>query len=279
MTKRRTKDEIGRLRDDLYVLVQENQPVTARQVFYLAVSAGLIPKMETAYKGTVCRLLALMRRDRTLPWDWIVDYTRTMRKPDSFDNLEDALAETARLYRRDIWQDIGARVEIWVEKDALMGAVMSETWTYDVPLMPCRGYPSLSFLYSAADEIETAEKPTHIFYLGDHDPSGVDIPRHVDSTIREFAPAAELTFTRLAVLPEQIAAMSLPTRPTKRSDSRADGFVGDSVDAEAIRPDVLRRMVREAIESHIPPGLLDSHKTIEENERRILRMRAGAFDD
>ena len=117
-------------------------------------------------------------------------------------------------------------------------------------------------------------------------PSGVDdLPRHVDShQSSAFAPAYELTFTRLAVQPEQITAMGR-VHPGPRSGKRLHAPMASPATrkkAEAIRQEErnqLRMAAKEAIESHIPPGLLDSHKAIEENERRILRMRVVAFAD
>ena len=53
--------------------------------------------------------------------------------------------------------------------------------------MVTRGYPSLSYLYEAAEQISTLKKPAHLYYFGDYDPSGVDISRNVEDRIREFA--------------------------------------------------------------------------------------------
>jgi len=60
------------------------------------------------------------------------------------------LKETARLYRKALWADADAYVEIWLEKDALSGVVYPVTAMFDVPLMVARGYASLSSLHSAA---------------------------------------------------------------------------------------------------------------------------------
>ena len=94
-----------------------------------------------------------------------------------FNGIEDALQETARLYRRNVWGELGVRVECWTEKETLTGSLYPETAAYDVPLLPCRGYPSLSFLYGAAEAMRWAAVPTFVYYVGDLDPSGVDIPR------------------------------------------------------------------------------------------------------
>ena len=61
--------------------------------------------------------------------------------------MQDALEETARLYRKSLWADADAYVEIWLEKDALSGVVYPVTSQFDVPLMVARGYASLSFLH------------------------------------------------------------------------------------------------------------------------------------
>ena len=276
LTKRRTRAEMDALRDGLREIVTANRPVTCRQAFYLAVSAGLVPKTEGSYKNTVNRLLTMMRRSGEIPFGHIVDFTRTMRKPPSFSGLEDALREAARLYRRNIWPGIGVRVEIWSEKETLVGVLSEETFAYDAPLMACRGYPSLSFLYAAGAEIAAANVPTFIYYFGDLDPSGVDIPRKVEQGLHDFAPDAEIYFERLAVNPAQIAAYDLQTRPTKTTDTRSKTFAGNSVEVEAIPPATLRSLCRDAIERHIPAGALDGLLAVEESERKQLAMFASA---
>ena len=52
-TKRRSRAEMASLKYALAEIVETNQPVTCRQVFYLAVSSGLIDKTEAQYKNTV----------------------------------------------------------------------------------------------------------------------------------------------------------------------------------------------------------------------------------
>ena len=87
--------------------------------------------------------------------------------------MQQALKDTARFYRKSLWDDAEAYVEIWLEKDALSGVIYPVTSEYDVPLMVARGYASLSFLSTAADYINDLDKPAYIYHLGDYDPSGV----------------------------------------------------------------------------------------------------------
>jgi hypothetical protein len=273
--RRRTQAEMYNLRAELLSIVELNEPMTVRQVFYQAVTAGLVDKTETQYRSTVARLLAEMRRDGELPWEWIADNTRWQRKPKTYRDLNVYLDEAKRFYRRALWADQDAYVEIWLEKDALAGVLYSVTAEWDVPLMVTRGYPSISFLYSAAEAIADQGRPCFLYYFGDYDPSGVDIPRTVEASIREFAPEADLTFQRVAVNPDQIAEMNLPTRPTKASDSRSRRFKGESVEVDAIPPQALRDLAHSCIVQHIDQDALRATEAAEESERDILGQLAG----
>ena len=168
--------------------------------------------------------LTKMRRDGSLPYDWLADNTRWQRKPNTFESVEEALDDTARLYRKSLWRDADAYVEIWLEKDALAGVVLPVTGMYDVPLMVARGYASLSFLHSAAEAINKLEVPAYIYHLGDFDPSGVNAGEKIEETLRELAPTAEIIFERIAVTPSQITDWDLPTRPTKKSVPAREGL-------------------------------------------------------
>lgn len=258
--------------------LENENPMTVRQLFYRLVSTGAIGKTEQEYKQTVIRLTAEMRIARDLPFGWIADNTRWMRKPRTHSGLEEALVYTARTYRRSVWEDQDAYVEIWLEKDALAGVLVDVTSNWDVPLMVTRGFASLSFLYEAADQIAAQGKPTFLYYFGDHDPSGLDIPRSVEQRLREFAPDAEITFERVAVTPLQISAMSLPTRPTKKTDTRSAKFEGESVEVDAIAPDELRRLAESCITRHIDQDVHERMRTVEQAERDTL-MQIAQGDD
>jgi len=143
--------------------------------------------------------------------------------------------------------------------------------------MVARGYASLSFLHSAAVAIRRINRPTYIYHLGDHDPSGVNAGEKIDQTLRELAPAAEIHFERLAVLPEQITAWRLPTRPTKQTDSRAKRFGEVSVELDAIDPHRLRLLVQGAIERHLPQEKLKVLRIAERYERTAFTRIAEFF--
>jgi hypothetical protein len=272
---RATKAEVEARREALLDIIEDGRPMTVRQVFYQATVRGLVEKAESGY-AKVQTDLTVMRRAGELPYYWLADNTRWQRKPRTFDSVEQALRDTAALYRKSLWTDADAYVEIWLEKDALAGVVYPVTSMFDVPLMVARGYASLSFLYSAAEAIKDLDVPAYIYHLGDFDPSGVNAGEKIEQTLREMAPDADIVFERIAVTEEQITDWDLPTRPTKTSDTRSKNFGSTlSVELDAIEPNQLRALVQEAIERHLPPEQYAVLKEAEASERDIIRRLVG----
>jgi hypothetical protein len=64
-----------------------------------------------------------------------------------------------------------------------------------------------------------------------------------------------------------MADYNLPTRPTKKSDTRSRGFEGESVELDAMPPDALRDIVRFCITSHIDQNAWAALQRTEELER------------
>jgi hypothetical protein len=268
--QRATKAEVEARREALLDIIGDGKPMTVRQVFYQATVHGLVEKAESGY-AKVQTDLTVMRRTGELPYDWLADNTRWQRKPRTFDSVEEALRQTAAFYRKSLWTDADSYVEIWLEKDALAGVIYPITSMYDVPLMVARGYASLSFLYNAAEYINTLDVPAYIYHLGDFDPSGVNAGEKIEETLHDLAPDAEIYFERIAVTPEQIDEWDLPTRPTKTSDTRAKSFRSNvSVELDAIEPNQLRAIVQEAIEAHLPAAQFEVLKAAEKSEREII---------
>lgn len=267
--QRATKAEVERRRHRLLGIIYTMKPMTVRQVFYQATVRGIAEKSETGYTKVQTDLVQ-MRRAGVLPYDWLADNTRWQRKPISYAGIECALEETARFYRKDLWADADAYVEIWLEKDALSGVIYPLTAKYDVPLMVARGHASLSFLHTAADYINKLDVPAFIYHLGDFDPSGVNAAEKIEETLKKLAPDAEIHFERIGVTSVQIESWDLPARPTKATDTRSKSFGDISVELDAIEPNQLRALVQEAIEQHLPAKQFEVLKVAEESERELL---------
>ena len=270
---RASRDEMATRLDAIFDIVAEISPCSVRQTFYQTTVRGLMDKTERGYIK-VQRALVAMRRAGRVPYGWIVDGTRWMHKPSSYSSLEQALKRTAESYRRAVWDEQDVRVEIWLEKQGLVGVIIGITAEFDVPLYVSRGFSSLTYLAEAAEEIEACGKPTYIYHLGDHDPSGREAGEHIERELRRLAPNIDIHFERLSVTMAQIADLDLPSRPTKDTDTRARKFKAEfgtaSVELDAVHPDTLRQIVRDAIEQHIDFRQLEVLRIAEAEERKIL---------
>lgn len=265
----------------LHVFDEIEPPMTTRQMFYQMETLGFVPKTQAGY-NIVQKQLVEARRAGIIPYNWVSDNTRWMRKPDTYTSLEAFLKQSQEAYRRSIWASQSDYVEIWIEKDALAGVITPITEKWDVPLMVTKGYPSESFVYSAAESIKEIGKPTYIYYFGDWDPSGLNISEDTEKKLKGFLDDEDIPFhfSRVAILEDQIAHYNLPTRFTKKTDSRAKNWKGPSVELDALRADVLREMVDQAIVSHIEPGLYKRTLAIEEAEKETLqKVRLATYFD
>lgn len=145
--------------------------MTLRHLFYRLVSDGIIEKTENSYKSLAGHT-SKMRRRGLLDYDVFADNTRWKMQETSYSDWQEALQSTARFYRQALWNNSPVYVEIWVEKDAISNILYEVTNQYDLPLMVARGFSSLTFLHSSASHIENLGKPSYIYHIGDHDPSG-----------------------------------------------------------------------------------------------------------
>jgi hypothetical protein len=276
---RRTKAQISAIKAAITEILTESHPQTVRQVFYALTVRGAVGKLESEYHQTVIRLLTEMRETEAIPFEWIADNTRWMRKPSSFTGLDQCLDITATSYRRNQWAVSPIYVEVWCEKDALAGVLLEETRVYDVPLMVAKGYASISFLHSAAKAIEGRGKPAHIYHFGDLDPSGQDAARDIEAKLKRYAPEAEIHFERVAVTRRQVEQWNLPTRPTKMTHTRAKKFIATSgatsVELDAIPAAQLRQLAKECIEHHVDKHHLGILRITEASERELLTRLAA----
>ncbi len=249
--------------------------MTVRQVFYQATVRALVPKDEAKGYRVVQRRLVTLREAGVIPYSWITDNIRLVRRLNRWEDKQAFAQEAAMLYRRDYWSRSEARVEVWLEKDALAGVlfpVVVQEWGLE--LFVTRGFASVSYLQSAAEDSRADGRAVFVYVLTDLDPSGVDIARTIAQELPRRAHPVPVTVSRLAVTPEQVERLELPSRPNKKSDTRAKRFEArygtDSVELDAIPPGLLRQMVSDAIARHAEPEELARLKRVERLERESL---------
>jgi hypothetical protein len=266
---RRTPAQLEAVRIAIVAVLKLTHPMTLRSLFYQLVGRYVLVKVESAYKN-LGRMLCKLRELGVVPWDWVVDNTRSLSVPTTFDGVGHALRTIAQIYRRDPWKDQDSVVYILTEKDGVASILEQETRPYCVPVGVVHGFSSHTFLHDIAMQIEDSGKAAWIYYFGDHDPSGVAVSIAAERLLRKFAPSSQIHFHRLAVNVNQIREYDLPTRPTKKSDKRIKNFIGESVEIDAMPMDALRTLARDAIESRLDWDEYRATQQQESFERRVL---------
>lgn len=265
---RATKSEMEERKNMLYMLVREGQPMSVRHAYYRSVVAGLVTKDESGY-NKVQRALAEMRLDGELPFSWISDNTRWMRKPTTYNSIEDALTRVARHYRRDLWTDADVQVEVWCESDSIAGVISDVTAKWDVPLMPVRGFSSLTFAHAAAASANRDGRGLVVYYVGDLDPAGVEIENSLRGHLQTWLNVPS-QWERIGVTWDQVEEHALPGTTPKKAFQYPQ-----AVEAEALPAPLLRDLLEDAIVQHVDGHQLRVLQAAEESERELLLALAG----
>ena len=199
----------------LGVLAQE-WPMTIRQLFYRLVSAADIGNPLPDYKR-VSRLMTKGREDGRCPFEWIVDRSRPEYVPQVWAHPQGYAETVTRAYRKDYWTTQPVHVEVWVEKDAIIGSIEGVTDELGVTVRVSRGFVSMTKIREIAALFDKIAKPKVVFYLGDHDPSGRDIARDLRERVQssmERPPELMAEVARVCKLgiDKAVAAKALPVQ-------------------------------------------------------------------
>jgi hypothetical protein len=241
---------------------EEGYTLTLRQVYYQLVSRDLIPNTENSYKN-IGNLINNGRLSGLIDWNSREDRTRKHRILSHWNTPAEIVQGAANQYRRDLWEGQSRYVETWVEKDALIGIVEQAAFQLDCPCFSCRGYASQSAMWTAAMRLieqEELGRESIIIYLGDHDPSGLDMTRDIRERLTLFG--ATVNIHRIALTMNQIEEYSPPPNPAKETDTRAAGYITEygshSWELDALKPEVLDALITAAIKSNLRPRKIQS---------------------
>lgn len=252
----------------------EGYKLTLRQLYYQLVKANVIPNNQREY-SKLSNLLKKGRMAGEVDWDIIEDRIRQPYIPYYVSDIEDAVNDTINQYRLDRMSDQSVYIEVWVEKDALSGVLKRITEKYHVRLMVNRGYSSCSAMYDAAKRIKRydSDKECFILYLGDHDPSGMDMDRDIQVRLNEFESIVHVK--RVALTSDQVKQYNPPPNPAKFQDPRASAYIAKfgrtSWEVDALNPKTLHQMLKDEIESLIDMEKFKEQLRQEERDKNKLR--------
>lgn len=228
--------------------------LSLRQLYYQFVSRNWLKNTEQNYKR-LGSIVGDARMAGLMDWIWLVDRGRSTASNSHWENPGQIVNAAARGYRIDSRENQPFHIEVMVEKQALEGVLEPVCRELDVAFTANKGYSSLSHLYEVGKRLArhlAAGKRCVIVYLGDHDPSGIDMSRDVGERLRLFAGCEgdedSVLVERVALNMDQVRRYRPPENPTKLTDSRAGGYISrfghSSWELDALEPTVLAELVR-----------------------------------
>lgn len=249
--------------------------LTLRQVYYQLVARDFIPNNERSYKN-IGNLINDARLAGMIDWLAIQDRTRNLRRNSHWSSPSDIMGSVMYSYAIDKRSDQPNYVEVWVEKDALIGIVQKEASLLDVPCFSCRGYVSASEMWAAAQRFirQSHRERRVILHLGDHDPSGKDMTRDIAERLELFG--ADVEVIRIALNWDQIDEYGPPPNPAKLSDSRAGAYIREygceSWELDALEPKILSGLIRNNVYDLTDIDLLEKASSREDVHREELGL-------
>jgi len=255
---------------------KEGYTLTLRQLYYQLVSKNIIANVTKEY-DRLSHLLTQGRLGGIVDWDAIEDRIRTPNLPYYNHSVEQAVEAAHDHFRLDRMDGQDNYIELWVEKDAISSIMKRRTHHYGIRLMVNRGYSSTTAMHDAFKRFEAAiEIGQHatILYLGDADPSGLDmalndIPKRLEETF-----GTSVDVQPIAITWPQIKQYDPPPNPAKIKDPRAAWFIKtygeSSYEVDSLEPKVLAEIVTREIESRLDMDMFEERLKEEERQKKVL---------
>lgn len=201
---------------------------TVRSVYYVLGSYNIIPLTDYGYKKLDAKMVE-MRREGVIPWGFFAVKRGTTVETHGYYTAQvwarhfiNGLRTAHETYHLPRWFGQSHLVEVWVEKDGLLGATAN--WLEDLEIT-CRapqGQGAWEFIHNALKSMrkeleQQGKEQIHILYLGDLDPSGMRIPEVMQREgiphFEEYLGLDEIDFQVIGVTPEQVRLHNLPNMP------------------------------------------------------------------
>ena len=161
----------------MYAAAEAAHPITGRGIGYKLFTAGLIPSMARSEMQRVYRLLKEAREQGHIPWEWIVDETRTIERVSTWADPAAYARCVARSYRRDFWNQQPTRCEVWSEKGTVRGVLQPVLDRYAVGFRVMHGFSSATAIYDVSQDDDGRELVA--LYVGDFDRAACSCRRRI----------------------------------------------------------------------------------------------------
>lgn len=251
--------------------------LTVRQLYYQFVGNVWLENTPQNYEA-LATVISEGREAGMIDWDAIEDRGRVTNEQPTYESLKGYLRQLNESFRLDKWKKQKHYVEVMVEKQALEGIIWPVCERWAVPLTANKGYSSVSSMYKRGKYIQSQRdverKEVHVLYLGDHDPSGIDMTRDVRDRLERYSDGP-VDVVRLGLNYDQVMRHQLPENPVKLDDSRAkayrEQFGEHSWELDALKPTVLRSLVENGIKQFLDLQLWRKMEAQQQNDQDNLQ--------
>lgn len=290
-------DESRERLDQVYAVLDEFEeflPLTLRQIYYRLVAQRRVENSRAAF-GAVASICKHARVEGLISWADIDD------RPGGFYDLsgcydtrvfvEESLKALMSGYYRNLMQTQDAYLELWVDAPSMRTFFSAIARRYSVSMALCGGFSSVSFLNDfmnrAFDAVREGRRPVILFF-GSYAPGGTDLLESMKATFAKEESLSNISFKRIALGRDDVTRHRLPANPdairgaANGGRRRAARFGELPVELDALPPDLLERMIREAIEAEIDLALFRSEQERQRADRETierLRARISGFLD
>ena len=267
-------EQLGLINSIIEEYAEDGYVLTLRQLYYQLVSRDVIPNEVKEY-AKLSKLLVKGRMAGFVDWEAIEDRIRIPFLPYWVTGIKDAINDSIEQYRLNRQNNQNVYIELWVEKDALSGVLKRVTNYYHINLMVNRGYSSCTAIHDAYKRFKYQEdlgKQVYVLYLGDHDPSGLDMIRDIRERLEEFG--VHPLIKPIGLTRTQINKYNPPPNPAKITDPRAKWYIVEhgktSWEVDALNPKTLNQLVKNNVEKLINMDLFNQIVNKEEKDKETL---------
>ena len=264
--------------------------LTLRQLYYQFVARDYLSNTQSSYTR-LGDVISRARESGMVDWDHLQDRGRQVQSYPHWDSPHEIIRTCVDSYHLDLWADQDVRVEVWVEKEALIDVVGKACKKWDVSYFANKGYLSTSSIWDAGHNRFLMDgKDVVIIHLGDHDPSGIQMTEDIERRLRLFSrgyddlESVHVEVKRIALNLDQIEQYKPPPNPAKQTDTRYQQYVDrfgieESWELDALDPNTIVDLVDKTIY-----GIVDMSKWIDlhqlqEEHRNQLQIVSSKWKD
>jgi hypothetical protein len=277
---------------------------TLRTIHYYLMSVGLTNGSKSDY-AALSRRLVDARLDGRLSWYALADNSRkTVNIPRGYQSPEDYvqwgadyLRNAHRTFTLPRWRNQPHYVEFWVEKDAMVGTVLSIVKDRAVAVAINKGNDGWTHFYESIarirDKVYNEGRLVHIYFLTDYDPSGQgmirDLLNRFDKLYVDIR-SGDIEFVPLAITTDQIRKLNLPEKNDEKTltrlkrDSKCHAFMAENagrlfaVELDALpayAPEYFKRLLLSSIDKHFDKKIYEQTLIQQDKDRKKIARLAN----